>query len=137
MHPTAEGWQIMLKLPAGIYEYKFIVDGHWMTDPANPNKVPNNYKTWNSILLVGKKVEFVLPGYEDAKKVVLSGSFNNWDRQAITFTRYLNSWTCSVDLPPGKHFYKIIIDGQWTLDPTNDLTQIDGKGNLNSVVLVR
>jgi len=32
-------WEITLDLPAGKYEYKFIVDGAWMNDPKNPVKV--------------------------------------------------------------------------------------------------
>jgi len=41
-----------------------------------------------------------------------------------------------LSLPEGKHLYKFIIDGQWSLDARNRLTEPDGHGNLNSVVVV-
>lgn len=40
---------VTLAIPAGTYEYKFIVDGHWMTDPDNASYVPNPYGTVNSV----------------------------------------------------------------------------------------
>jgi 1,4-alpha-glucan branching enzyme len=41
-----------LTLPAGTYEYKFVVDGAWLTDPAGKETVANEYGTLNSILVV-------------------------------------------------------------------------------------
>jgi 1,4-alpha-glucan branching enzyme len=40
-----------LKMPltAGRHEYKFIVDGNWMTDPDNSQWVPNPYGSLNSL----------------------------------------------------------------------------------------
>jgi 1,4-alpha-glucan branching enzyme len=41
MTKQADGrWTITLPLTPGRYQYKFVVDGEWMTDPANPIKVP-------------------------------------------------------------------------------------------------
>jgi len=39
-------------LPAGRYEYKFVVDGEWCVDPACPNRSPNGLGTLNSILVI-------------------------------------------------------------------------------------
>jgi hypothetical protein len=36
MEKTASGWQLTFQLAPGNYEYKFIVDGRWITDPSNP-----------------------------------------------------------------------------------------------------
>src|SRR5690606_36885744 len=74
-------WKLTMQMQAGIYEYKFIVDGTWITDPANPFSVINQHHTYNSILTVGKDVVFQLKGYPNAKKMALSGSFNNWDKK--------------------------------------------------------
>ena len=30
-------WSIIVPLEPGIYQYKFVVDGRWLPDPANPN----------------------------------------------------------------------------------------------------
>ena len=42
-------------LPPGAYEYKFVVDGEWLTDPGNPEVRPNAFGTYNSVLLVAAK----------------------------------------------------------------------------------
>jgi len=46
-------WKKSLKLPAGAYEYKFVVDGEWWADPANPMFAYNEYGTTNSLIEVG------------------------------------------------------------------------------------
>jgi 1,4-alpha-glucan branching enzyme len=45
-------WRVTLKLKPGKYEYKFVVDGQWMEDPANPDKVPDPYGGSNSVVTV-------------------------------------------------------------------------------------
>lgn len=44
-----EGWNVRLMLPGGIHEYKFIVDGNWITDPNN-KQAGDEGGTLNSIL---------------------------------------------------------------------------------------
>lgn len=41
-------------LEPGEYQYKFVVDGEWRLDSANPNFVPNDFGTLNSLLKVTK-----------------------------------------------------------------------------------
>lgn len=41
-----------IKLPAGRYEYKFVVDGTWCADPENLDYVQNEHGTLNSVLVV-------------------------------------------------------------------------------------
>lgn len=45
-------WKIGMNLVPGRYEYKFIVDGQWWTDPANPNAATNSFGTVNSVIEV-------------------------------------------------------------------------------------
>jgi 5'-AMP-activated protein kinase regulatory beta subunit len=45
-------WQKVMMLPPGQYEYKFLVDGQWRTDPNNPRQCTNCYGTNNNILHV-------------------------------------------------------------------------------------
>ncbi len=43
-----------LLLPAGTYSYKFVVNGsEWYPDPKNPQKTPDGFGGWNSVLEVG------------------------------------------------------------------------------------
>jgi 1,4-alpha-glucan branching enzyme len=39
------------KLPPGIYQYKFVVDGTWVEDPANPETIDDGYGGVNSVLI--------------------------------------------------------------------------------------
>ncbi len=41
-----------LKLAAGSYQYKFVIDGTWCADPENANSVPNDQGTFNSVIEV-------------------------------------------------------------------------------------
>jgi 1,4-alpha-glucan branching enzyme len=45
-------WEIEVSLPAGTYEYLFVVDGRWMTDPNNSQTVPNGFGRYNSVITV-------------------------------------------------------------------------------------
>ncbi len=42
-----------VQLKPGRYEYLFLVDGQWWTDPANGHRVPNPFGTENSVIEVG------------------------------------------------------------------------------------
>ncbi|MFZ2040954.1 MAG: glycogen-binding domain-containing protein [Desulfobacterales bacterium] len=48
-------WQKIVMLPPGDYEYKFVVDGEWLTDPRNPEIRSNCFGTFNSFLRVAAK----------------------------------------------------------------------------------
>lgn len=52
--PLKEGgvWRKLYHLERGIYRYKFIVDGEWMTDPENPRFETNPYGGSDSVLEV-------------------------------------------------------------------------------------
>lgn len=41
-----------LKLAAGTYQYKFVIDGTWCADPENVNSVQNDQGTFNSVVVV-------------------------------------------------------------------------------------
>ena len=44
-----------LMLPPGTYQYKFYVDGQWRSDAGNPDFVPNEFGSLNSVLTVNAK----------------------------------------------------------------------------------
>ncbi len=46
-------WSIVIPLPAGRYEYKFLLDEKkWISDPTNPQKVEDGFGGFNSIFIV-------------------------------------------------------------------------------------
>lgn len=46
------GWRCTLPLLKGRYPYKIVVDGHWQTDPTNPQTEADGQGNTNSVLLV-------------------------------------------------------------------------------------
>jgi 1,4-alpha-glucan branching enzyme len=45
-------WVKDLELASGTYEYRFIVDNKWITDPRCAHTVPNAFGETNSLLIV-------------------------------------------------------------------------------------
>lgn len=45
-------WAVKVNLNPGKYEYKFVVDGSWLNDPACRACVPNSLGSTNCVLLV-------------------------------------------------------------------------------------
>ena len=45
-------WAKELALPPGRYEYRFVVDGQWVDDPAATELIPNPFGTPNAVLVV-------------------------------------------------------------------------------------
>lgn len=133
MNKTATGWELLYTLGAGNYEYKFIVDGKWITDPANAMSSANS---GNSFLIIEPNHSFRLKGFANAKKVFLAGDFNSWDPNAYSMRREGDDWIFSVHLSPGKHLYKFIVDGKWMLDPGNKLWEQNEYGNDNSIIWI-
>ena len=137
MKRKTDAWEIHLSLTPGEYEYKFIVDGMWIEDPANPVKRRNQHDTYNSVLHVSKPVRFELSGYKDASEVILAGSFNDWNTRFQKMRRTESGWWTEVQLLGGKHLYKFIVDGNWITDPGNRRVEVDLEGNHNSVLFVK
>ena len=55
---------------------------------------------------------------QDAKSVLLAGDFTAWQEGAIKMEKGNNGiWATTVKLPPGKHNYLFIVDGEWREDP--------------------
>jgi 1,4-alpha-glucan branching enzyme len=58
---------------------------------------------------------FTAPG---ANSVLLVGDFTHWQKNAIAMHRgKAGVWTTSVDLQPGRHTYRFLVDGEWRDDP--------------------
>lgn len=137
MKKTDKGWSITLNLPPGSYTYKYIVDGAWIHDPGNPQKNLNEYGGYNSVKVISTPVTFQLKGFEAAEHIFLAGTFNKWDPKALPMSREGDLWNVCIDLPGGKHQYKFIVDGNWILDPENELKEYDAHGHLNSVIMIK
>jgi len=132
---TPQGWALDYILAPGNYEYKFFVDGDWISDPANPFHVgTTNFE--NSFLAFKTNKTFTLDKYPNAQKVILTGDFNNWKESSFEMAKKDGKWYFPIYLSPGKHIYKFIVDGKWILDPNNRLWESNTVGTNNSVISI-
>ena len=132
MIKKGDTWIFPGTFPAGNYQYKFVVDGGWIRDPANPLAAIGGGVV-NSFVSVKPNHTFVLKGYGDAKSVHLSGNFNNWDKFGYTMEHKGDEWVISVRLQPGKCLYKFVVDNNWIRDPDNKLWEENPQHTGNSV----
>ncbi len=137
MLKTEDGWELTLQLRPGEYEYKFIIDGEWITDAENPLMNKNEFDGFNSVIRIGKLVTLKLNNNLNAEKVILTGSFNNWDENNYNMIKTENGWEYTFKLSSGKHHYKFIVDDDWIIDPNNPIKEYDYEGNINSVYIVK
>jgi 1,4-alpha-glucan branching enzyme len=49
---VAGAWHAKLELSRGRYEYRFVIDGQWVTDPNARESVPNPFGSVNSVVSV-------------------------------------------------------------------------------------
>jgi len=82
-----------------------------------------------------RQIEFKLNGFENAKEVFVSGTFNSWSGTSSPMKKERNTWVATVETEPGKIGYKFIVDGQWITDPDNPET-ISENGYENSLLIV-
>jgi 1,4-alpha-glucan branching enzyme len=66
--------------------------------------------------------------------VIVTGSFNGWNRSSYRMVRRNERWELPIRLAPGKNTYKFIVDGKWILDPGNELWEENEEGTGNSVL---
>lgn len=137
MNKTADGWELTLQLKPDEYQYRFIVDGHWMEDPDNVDKVVNEYGEYNSHIDIKEYTTFKLRGYTNAKEVILAGSFNGWNEHEFKMQKMDYGWKYVIPLSGGKYHYKFIVDGEWIVDPNNTVKEYDDDGHINSVCMVK
>jgi 1,4-alpha-glucan branching enzyme len=53
-----------------------------------------------------------------AMSVLLVGDFTHWQQRGIPMRKGKDGiWTVTVSLPPGKHSYRFLVDGDWRDDP--------------------
>ena len=79
--------------------------------------------------------------YEDpaASAVSVVGSFNGWSPETHRLQKQEDGlWELTMSLAPGRYSYRFLIDQKkQVLDPSTELTEPDGYGGKNSVVVVK
>jgi 1,4-alpha-glucan branching enzyme len=69
-----------------------------------------------------------------ANSVQLVGDFTHWKERPISMKRGSDGiWRASVELTPGAHHYRFIVDGEWQDDPECTLRVPNPYGSQDSV----
>jgi 1,4-alpha-glucan branching enzyme len=72
-----------------------------------------------------------------AISVQLVGDFTHWQEEPVSLKKDPEGvWRTAVDLKPGNHHYRFLVDGQWRDDPECTLRVPNPFGGENSVRVV-
>lgn len=116
-----------------------------------PGKLPSSVTARRSPRDPSKwEVTITATPVDAAKTMNLAGSFNGWNATVTRMERApaprpgrrdagaasnQETWTVTLDLPDGEHWYKFVADGpRWMHDPFNPDSTPDGHGGQNSRV---
>ena len=81
--------------------------------------------------------EFILLAPE-AAEVYLVGDFNDWSNGKDKMRRLKSGLhKKSLKLQPGRYEYRLVVDGNWWCDPTNEQRCPNAYGEENSVIEIR
>jgi hypothetical protein len=133
MYRTQNGWTMPYVLRPGNYEYKYIVDGNWMSDRSNPHSRGTG-DFLNSIRSIDANQELRLKGFADADEVSVTGNFLDWSEEGYRMRKDGDDWVIELHLPKGKTAYKFLVDGEWEKDPNNSLWEKNEYGTYNSII---
>ncbi len=135
MIKTDSGWIAYVKLSPGKYWYKFVIDGNWNIDYDNQQNENDNRGNVNSVYYKTNTL-FSLTGYIKARKVFVSGSFNNWQTKQLQMVPTSTGWILPIYLANGTHTYRFNADGNWFTDPNNNNRLPNEFNDFNSVVRI-
>ncbi|MEC8650407.1 MAG: alpha-amylase family glycosyl hydrolase [Verrucomicrobiota bacterium] len=52
-----DGWSLSKAIKSNTFEYKYVIDGHWITDPANDKRLPDGHGGYNSLAEVKSELD--------------------------------------------------------------------------------
>ncbi len=93
-------WVVDLKLDPGDYPYKFVVDGEWVMDAQNGEKISNGQGGFNSLLSIDKPPLYSLPFLYLPKQENENEIAIHWVMQATNYIAYWNNQR--LDITPIK-----------------------------------
>jgi len=108
-----------------------------MHKESQPVAINKNVPEFYGILQVKDAVVFVA-SYPKAKTVQIAGDFNNWQSERNPMKKVGNEgvWQLTIHLNPGTYCYRLVVDGRWQQDPSNNATEPNPYGGFNSVLTV-
>ena len=83
------------------------------------------------------RVTLAVPRLE-AAAVVATGDFTGWSTEGVRLKRRPDGgWSAAVELTPGEHQYRLLVDGEWRNNPGAERRVPNGFGSENDVVIVK
>jgi glycosidase len=159
--PDGDGvFERTIDLEIGRHEYKLVVDGVWMEDPAARGSAPNAYGSSNSVVHVGETPEpdvyRISPPSEESAETELRdvlfafrperpphslsvvGTFNDWQGDVLQMEGPDSSglFHARLALPRGEYLYAFLADGVRFIDDRNERRMSDGGGGVGSILVV-
>lgn len=132
------------------WEFKFVINNNYWAEPSKDiaNITPATEKNGKALYVYNLTLVsaypskdgnaiFQLKGYEDAKEVIVTGSFNKWDRKLFKMNKTDDGWELKLELRPGIHQYKFIVDEQWMHDPNNKMKVKNEYHEYNSLIEIK
>jgi cyclomaltodextrinase / maltogenic alpha-amylase / neopullulanase len=82
------------------------------------------------------EVIFKYKAEKKPESLFVAGSFNGWNAGKNSMEDPDNDgcYTASINIEPGIHTYKFVVDGKWIPDPENPQKKDDGHQGFNSVI---
>lgn len=136
-------WRITIPLSEGTHQYKFIVDGRWTLDPANPYSVSDGAGHINSILAVGPngEVRARITGFSDGYYHRFDAvKSSDWVKDAVIYEIFVREFTPEGTFQALKKRIPYIkdlgVDCVWLM-PIHSIGERDRKGSLGSPYSIR
>ena len=103
--------------------------------PARPIRVVDSVRRLLGARRTSRGALFVQP-ITEGEHLAVAGSFNGWCPQTHPMRRNeaLGVFELQIELGPGQHEYKLVLDGRWVADRYNPVSRPDDFGGVNSVV---
>jgi len=133
------------ELPEGVREvrYRIVEDGLWTTDPSNPvTEVDASGVSFSVFTVENEPVRSIVNPKTDAaggltfifngapgRRVAIVGDFNNWDPFMDPLEETSpGTYSITLRVPPGEHWYYFLTDGRQVLDRRNAQTGVTPDG---------
>jgi hypothetical protein len=137
-YPVPEG--------VGTIRYRIVVDGLWMSDPANPEAEPDSLGNPISLFRIDKEIprSIINPAVlsdgellfvfraKPGQRISISGDFNDWEPSIDSLSEIPGKpgwFSIRLRIKPGAHYYFFFSNGMRILDPFNPETAVDPGGN--------
>jgi len=132
------------------WEFKFVINNSYWAEPSkhDPNiskaikdgrrlRGVYNLKMYMAYPSEDGNACFKLYNFNNAKKVIVTGSFNKWNEDVFKMNKVEDGWELTLQIKPGIYQYRFIVDGKWMEDPNNNYKTENEYGEYNSVINIK